>query len=135
VSRQTLHRAAKEADRASIEALTRKPRGRPPVPATGRQLKELEQQKRQLEKRLKQMSERYAVAQALLDLQRKAERGERLLPEKKTPRPARGPGPAGSGPTGPAEGVGYDDGGPQPGDNDTGPDDLAAPPGAGQPGG
>jgi transposase-like protein len=132
VSRQTLHRAAREADRASIEALERKPRGRPPVPATEHQMKDLQQQRRSLEKQLKQMMQRYEVAQALLDLQRKADQGEPLLPEKKTPRPAHGPDPTGSGPASADPGVGYEDGGPGVGDDPVDSDGVDPAPGPGK---
>ena len=84
VSRQTLHRAVAAADQAAIDALRSKPRGRRPEPATRRQVKSLEKENQRLEKDLHQMSQRYEVAKALLDLQRKAERGEPLPGEKKT---------------------------------------------------
>lgn len=86
VSRQTLYRAAEAADKASIAALTRKPRGRKRQPASETQLKDLQTQKKKLEKELNQMSQRYEIAQTLLDLQRQAERGELLPGEKKTLR-------------------------------------------------
>jgi transposase-like protein len=89
VSRQTLYRALEAADRASVEALTPKRRGRKPPPASKQKLAEIEAQKAKLEKELRRMSQRYEVAQALLDLQRKAERGERLPGEKKTLRANR----------------------------------------------
>ncbi len=78
VSRQTLYRALEAADRASVEALTPKRRGRKPPPASGKKLAEVETEKAKLEKELSRMSQKYEVAQALLDLRRKAERGERL---------------------------------------------------------
>ena len=86
VSRQTLYRALEAADRASVEALTPKRRGRKPPPASRRKLVEVEAQKAKLAKELFRMSQRYEVAQALLDLQRKADRGERLPGEKKKTR-------------------------------------------------
>jgi transposase-like protein len=89
VSRQTLYRALEAADRASVEALTPKRRGRKLRPASRKKLAEVEAQKVKLEKELFRMSQRYEVAQALLDLQRKAERGERLPGEKKTLRANR----------------------------------------------
>ena len=85
VSRQTLYRAAEAADKASVDALTPKPRGRKPQPKSRKQIQDLEQQARTLQKDLERMSQKYEIAQALLDLQRKAERGERLPGEKKTP--------------------------------------------------
>ena len=84
VSRQTLHRAVAAADQAAIDALKSKPRGRRPEPATRKKVKTLEKENQRLEKDLHQMSQRYEVAKALLDLQRKAERGEPLPGEKKT---------------------------------------------------
>jgi transposase-like protein len=102
VSRQTLYRAAEAADSAAVAALTRKPRGRKPEPVTTKQLKELRQQKKQLERELHQMSQRYEVAQTLLDLQRQAQRKELPGPEKKTPHRLRRPGARGAaGPSGP----------------------------------
>jgi transposase-like protein len=86
VSRQTLYRALEAADRASVEALNPKRRGRKPRPPSEKKVAELCAQRAKLEKELFRMSQRYEVAQALLDLQRKAERGERLPAEKKTPR-------------------------------------------------
>ncbi len=83
VSRQTLYRAMEAADQASIEALTRKRRGRKPQPASETQIKELQKDKKTLEKQLHRMSQKYEIAQTLLDLQRRAERGEVLPGEKK----------------------------------------------------
>ena len=100
VSRQTLHRAAAAADQASVVALTPKRRGRKPEPANQQQLKALVSQQKTLEQQLHQMSQKYEIAQALLDLQRKAERGERLPGEKKTRRSKKRPTQSGSGATG-----------------------------------
>jgi transposase-like protein len=85
VSRQTLYRALEAADRASVEALTPKRRGRKRPPASERKLAEVQSKQAELEKALTRMRQKYEVAQALLDLQRKAERGERLPGEKKKP--------------------------------------------------
>ena len=100
VSRQTLYRAAAAADQASVAALTPKRRGRKPEPANRKQLSQLESQKKALEKNLERMSQKYEIAQALLDLQRKAERGERLPGEKKNRRSKRRPTQSGAGATG-----------------------------------
>lgn len=89
VSRQTLYRALEAADRASVEALTPKRRGRKAPSPAQRRLSEVRAEKAKVAKELERMRQRYEVAQALLDLQRKAERGERLPGEKKTPRPGR----------------------------------------------
>ena len=74
---------------SSVEALTPKRRGRKRPAASERKLSEIRAEKVDLEKELHRMRQKYEVAQALLDLQRKAERGERLPGEKKTPRPIR----------------------------------------------
>jgi len=100
VSRQTLYRAAEAADRASVAALTPKRRGRKPEPASRQEVKVLQSQQKILEQELHRMSQKYEIAQALLDLQRKAERGERLPGEKKTLRSRKRPGPKGAGATG-----------------------------------
>jgi transposase len=89
VSRQTLYRALERADQASVEALTPKRRGRKPAPASHKHLREVQSEKANLEEELLRMTQRYEIAQALLDLQRKAERGERLPGEKKTSRAKR----------------------------------------------
>jgi transposase len=90
VSRQTLYRALDAADRAGVEALTPKPRGRKPRPVPEKKVASLKSEKAKLEKELKRMTQRYEVAQALLDLQRKAARGERLPGEKKVRKRSRG---------------------------------------------
>jgi len=87
-SRQTLYRALEATDKASVEALTRKRRGRKAQPASEKQVKELQGEKKKLEKDLHRMSQRYEIAQTLLDLQRQAEQGKRLPGEKKNLRPA-----------------------------------------------
>lgn len=102
VSRQTLYRALEAADRASVEALSPKRRGRKPRSTSTKKLAAVEAEKAKLAKELFRMSQRYEVAQALLDLQRKAERGERLPGEKKTPRSSRRPKPASAPPPGTA---------------------------------
>jgi transposase-like protein len=100
VSRQTLYRALEAADRASVQALTPKRRGRKARGASETKLAEVRAKKAELERALKRMRQKYEVAQALLDLQRKAERGERLAGEKKTLRGRRGANPSGSSSTG-----------------------------------
>ena len=120
VSRQTLHRAVAAADQAAVEALTSKQRGRKPEPATHKQVKELARQNCRLEKDLRQMSQRYEVAKALLELQRKAERGERLPGEKKNLDPKAGPGATGPGLAGPTRGMADGDGSRSTGGDDQG---------------
>lgn len=120
VSRQTLHRAVAAADQAAVKALTSKPRGRKPEPATGKQVKELAKENRRLEKDLRQMSQRYEVAQALLKLQRKAERGEPLPGEKKTLGRQENQDTTGPGLSGPPGGMAGRDGGRSTGGNPEG---------------
>ena len=129
VSRQTLYRAAEAADRAASEALGPKPRGRRPEPADRKQLRELEQQKTRLQKQLHRMSQRYEVARTLLELQRKAERGEPLLQEKKTLQREIRPRPGGPGRPGRTPGMADRDGSTDTRDQDGGPDLLDPPPG------
>jgi len=99
VSRQTLYRAAEAADQASVAALRPKRRGRKPEPATQKQLRQIEAEKTRLEKELERMRQRCEISQALLDLQRKAERGERLSGEKKTVQTAKRLAQGGVGPS------------------------------------
>jgi transposase-like protein len=86
ISRQTLYRAMEAADKAAIEALSPKPKGRPPVPPSQKEIQDLQIRNKELEKDLKRQRLKNQVAQALLDLQRKADRGEKLPGEKKTSR-------------------------------------------------
>ena len=82
VSRQTLYRALEAADRAAMEALEPKVRGRKPRTPAEVKTAELASEKEDLEKELKRWQQKYEVAKAILDLQRRAERGERLPGEK-----------------------------------------------------
>jgi len=82
VSRQTLHRAVKAADRASATALEPKSRGRKPKRASEMRASELEASRAELQKELEHWKTKYQVARALLDLERKLERGEALPGEK-----------------------------------------------------
>ena len=120
VSRQTLHRAVAAADQAAVEALKIKPRGRKPEPTTRRQVKNLEKENQRLEKDLHQMSQRYEVAKALLELQRKAERGEPLPGEKKTLDRKRSRRTTSAGPAGRTRGMAGRDGGRGTGSDDEG---------------
>ena len=88
ISRQTLYRAMDAADKAAIEALSPKPKGRPPVAPSRKEIQDLEQRNKALEQDLKQQKLKSEVAQALLDLQRKMDRGETLPGEKKGDQPA-----------------------------------------------
>ena len=83
VSRQTLYRAMETADQAAIEALSPKPKGRPPVPMSQKEIGALRTRNKELEQDLKRQKLKNEVAQALLDLQRKAERGQSLAGGKK----------------------------------------------------
>ena len=105
VSRQVLHRAMKAADEAAIEALNPKPRGRRPTTASQKDLQALQARNKELEKELEQQRLKYRVAEALLELQRKVDRGERLPGEKKEEWDAGLPDAAGSGPAEPAGGL------------------------------
>ena len=100
VSRQMLYRALEAAARASVEALTPKRRGRKRQPASQKKLTEVQSEKADLEKELKRMRQKYEVAQALLDLQRKAQRGERLPGEKTAFRAFRHENPKSASATG-----------------------------------
>lgn len=124
VSRQTLYRALEAADRASVEVLTRKRRGRKPTPVTQKKLSELQAEKRRLQKELQRMSQKYEVAQALLDLQRKIERGERLPGEKKRHFRPKGPSTTSPGLDGTATGVADDCAGGSASDHGDGPDPV-----------
>jgi len=86
VSRQTLYRAMEAADTAAIEALSPKPKGRPRVPPSEKEIQDLQNRNKELEKDLKRQKLKNQVAQALLELQRKADRGQKLPGEKKTSR-------------------------------------------------
>ena len=86
ISRQTLYRAMEAADKAAIEALSPKPKGRPPVPVSRKEIQSLRTRNKELEQDLKRQKLKNEVAQALLDLQRKADRGQQLPGEKKTSR-------------------------------------------------
>ena len=86
VSRQTLYRAMESADRAAIEALSPKPKGRPRIPPSEKEIQDLQSRNKELEKDLKRQKLKNQVAQALLDLQRKADREQKLPGEKKTSR-------------------------------------------------
>jgi transposase len=92
VSRQTLYRAMEAADQASMTALEPKRRGRKPRPESEIQTEELENKKADLEKELARWRQKYEVAKTILELQRKAERGEPLPGEegeKKKPERAK----------------------------------------------
>lgn len=86
VCRQTLYRAMDMADTAATEALSPKKRGRPKTSPTQKEIQELHDRNKELEQRLKRQEMKNQVAMALLDLHRKADRGEKLPGEKKTSR-------------------------------------------------
>ena len=102
VSRQTLYRAMEVADKAAIEALSPKPKGRPPVPLPQKDIQALRARNKELEQDLKRQKLKNQVAQALLDLQRKADRGQKLPGGKKTGRKPGQPNATDSGCPGPA---------------------------------
>ncbi len=101
VSRQTLYRAMETADKAAIEALSPKPKGRPPVPLTQKEIMTLRTRNKELEQDLKRQKLKNEVAQALLDLQRKFDRGQKLPGEKKSGRQPDLSNAKGSGQPGP----------------------------------
>jgi transposase-like protein len=101
VSRQTLYRAMETADKAAIEALSPKPKGRPPVPLTQKEIMTLRTRNKELEQDLKRQKLKNEVAQALLDLQRKFDRGQKLPGEKKPGRQPDLSNAKGSGQPGP----------------------------------
>jgi len=109
VSRQTLYRAMEAADKAAIEALSPKPKGRPPVPVTQKEIQSLRTRNKELEEDLKRQKLKNQVAQALLDLQRKADRGQKLPGEKKTSRQQSPSDATGSGQPGPPGRMARDD--------------------------
>jgi transposase-like protein len=82
VSRQTLHRTIEAADQAAIAALGPKKRGRKPRPASAVKTETLESEKETLAQELDRWRQKYEVAKTILDLQRRAERGERLPGEE-----------------------------------------------------
>jgi transposase-like protein len=131
VSRQTLYRALEAADQASVEALTPKRRGRKRRGASEQKLAEVRAKKAALEKELKRMRQKYEVAQALLDLQRKAERGERLPGEKKTLRTNPRANPSEPSATGTKTGLVGGRDGECDGSEPSGPSALDPPPGRG----
>jgi transposase-like protein len=82
VSRQTLYRTIEAADQAAISALGPKKRGRKPRPPSEVKTEALETEKAGLEQELARWRQKYEVAKTILDLQRKAERGEALPGEE-----------------------------------------------------
>ena len=82
VSRQTLYRALEAADRAAIDALEPKRRGRKPRPESQVRAQELETEREDLHKELSRWRQKYEVAKTVLDLQRRMERGESLPGEE-----------------------------------------------------
>ncbi len=88
VSRQTLYRAMDMADKAATQALSPKPKGRPRIPATEKEIQSLQVRNKELEADLKRQKLKNQIAQALLDLHRKAERQERIAAGKKNKQKA-----------------------------------------------
>jgi transposase-like protein len=74
VSRQTLYRAMEAADRASMEALELKKRGRKPTPAPEVQAKELTASNAHLQKELEHWKTKYEVAKTFIELERQLDR-------------------------------------------------------------
>ena len=86
MSRQVLHRAIEAAKAAAQEALEPKSPGRKPPTAEAARIAELEAALAQKDHELKRAQQRYEVSQALLDLQRRLDRGESLPGEGKKRR-------------------------------------------------
>jgi len=82
VSRQTLYRAIEAVDRSAIAALQPKTRGRKPRPISEVKTEALENEKADLESELRRWRQKYEVAKTILDLTRRAERGEVLPGEE-----------------------------------------------------
>jgi transposase-like protein len=82
VSRQTLYRAMEAVDRASVEALEPKKRGRKPRPDAEVKVEEMEEKTTRLQKEMDRWRQKYEVAKTILDLQRRMERGEPLPGEE-----------------------------------------------------
>ena len=72
VSRQTLYRAMEAADRAAAAALEPKRPGRKGRSASEVKTAQLEAEKADLEKERRRWQQKYEVAKAILDLQRRA---------------------------------------------------------------
>ena len=89
MSRQVLHRAIEAAKAAAQEALEPKRPGRKPPTEDQERIAELEAQMARKERELKRAQQKYEVAQALLDLQRRLDRGEPLPGEGKKSRRKR----------------------------------------------
>ena len=86
ISRQTLYRAMDMADTAATEALNPKPKGRPRTPPMEKEIQNFQVQIKELEASLRRQRMKNEIAMALLELHRKADRGEKLPGEKKTSR-------------------------------------------------
>jgi len=85
VSRQALYRAMDKADQASVEALEPKKPGKKPKLPELVEVEALATSKAELEKDLAHWKQKYEVAKAFLELERKLERSERLPGEERTP--------------------------------------------------
>ena len=82
VSRQALSRAMERADRASVEALEPRRRGRKPKTVKEVEAESLAADKASLEQELEHWKQKYEVARTFLELERRLERGERLPGEE-----------------------------------------------------
>jgi transposase-like protein len=74
VSRQTLYRAMEAADRASMEALEPKKRGRKATPVTEVEARELRTSVAGLRKELERWKTKYEVARTFIELERQLDR-------------------------------------------------------------
>lgn len=78
VSRQTLYRAMEAVDRASMEALEPKRRGRKRRTEVEVRNEALEAERTRMAREMDRWRQKYEVAKTILDLQRRMERGEPL---------------------------------------------------------
>lgn len=86
MSRQVLHRAMEAAKQAAQEALEPKRPGRKPPTPDQERIAELEAAMARKERELARAQQKYEIAQTLLDLQRRLDRGEPLPGEGKKSR-------------------------------------------------
>ena len=89
MSRQMLNRAMRMAEQAAAEALEPKRPGRKKEPASTSEVKALQKALAEKERELSRMQQKYEVAQTLLHLERKLDRGEALPGEGKKRRTRR----------------------------------------------
>jgi transposase-like protein len=82
ISRQTLDKAIKTADRSAEEALAPKERGRKGKSEQDVRIEHLMKQQQKLEKELQDWKTKYEIAKAFIDLQRRLDEGKPLPGQK-----------------------------------------------------